>query len=185
MIELALLLSLGTSLPVQPAEPYQVRTEARSRLASPRRCDDGSSFRHADGSPNWDCELHGCSPHASICWSERLDFCYDESGDDAGVCAWGEVQTCNSRWTCFDLWTGCNGKYECHEEDSWIGCTDGTCTPKPTLKQQAAALAFVSPHEDDLVCPLDPRAIKRNVTPSISDLPDFTADDTVRGHGDV
>jgi len=192
VIEVALLLSLGASLPEPPAEAVGHSIVGPSRRRGPPRCDDGSPLRHPDGSPNWDCELRGCSPHEAVCWSDRLDYCYDESGDDAKICAWGKLQTCNSRWTCFDLWTGCDGKYECNEEDSWIGCTDGTCTPKPGISGQSAA------HSDQILdqisappvsetidaCPLEFRAIERGVTTTPQRLPDFGAGDTVGGHGD-
>jgi hypothetical protein len=92
-----------------------------------RRCDDGAPAWSDRGSPNWDCELHGCTPHEAICWSERLDHCYDVSGNDLGLCLFA-VETCNSRFTCFDLWLYCPGQYECTDEDSWIGCTEGKCT---------------------------------------------------------
>lgn len=179
MIELAFFLFH----PVPSATiPYQGGIEAATRRRSPVRCDDGSSPRDLDGSPNWDCELRGCSPLAPVCWSDRLDFCFDDLGDDMGVCAWAEPQHCDSRLTCFDLWTSCDGKYECHEDDSWIGCTNGTCTPKPSLITQSSSEAI----EECLpeISASSTLSIERTLGTS-RHLSVSAADDTVRGHGDV
>ena len=190
MIEIAFFLSLDATPSQavrtpqqQPYFLYHAPTiELPSRLRAPVRCDDGSNLKSPDGSPNWACEIHDCSPHEAVCWSDRLDFCYDEEGDDAGVCAWGEPQTCNSRWSCFDTWSGCNGQWECHESVSWVGCTDGTCTPKPRFASvpppvfaecalESSAISFVSN--------------EGGVIPIARDL--FTLDrtGTLGSHGDV
>lgn len=90
-------------------------------------CDDGTRAWGRDRTPNWGCERWGCGPLESLCWSDRLDHCYDVAGNELGVCEYA-VETCNSRFSCFDLWLYCPGEYQCHDEDSWIGCTNGTCT---------------------------------------------------------
>lgn len=89
-------------------------------------CDDGSLAWDSTGSPNWACTISGCSPHESSCWSERLDVCFDEDGEELGRCSYS-ADECHGRWECFDLWLYCEGEYECHESGI-IGCTHGTCT---------------------------------------------------------
>jgi hypothetical protein len=106
-----------------------------------RACDDGSSPWTATGEPNWDCEIDACSPHESTCWDERLDFCFDDSGDDAGICRWERQQTCDSVWKCFKLWANCNGRYTCKVSGSWVGCTEGTCDPIPRMMTPEPPLA--------------------------------------------
>lgn len=135
MIELVLFL-------LDPAPAHlsasDIELAATSAKRAPILCDDRSSPFGPDGNPNWDCELAGCTPFAPVCWSYRLDFCYDENGDDTGECAWGGAQTCNSRWSCFKLWAGCDGEYQC-DQASWPGCGSGSCTPVPALKPTTPA----------------------------------------------
>jgi len=183
-------------------EAYQTPLEASSRLVERVVCDDGSSPRRADGSPNWDCEIHGCSPHEPICWSDRLDFCFDESGDDLGICTYRPRKKCGSRWSCFDLWLYCDGVYQCHD-DSWVGCTNGSCTPKPTVQAssqgpdsvlyrgedeaanlcRAESLADPLLHAANAVWAAD--AVARNNAPGPRRLPGIALDGMKRGHGDV
>lgn len=129
VLELAFLLLLlpEISEASPAAQPLQDGREGPTRLQAPLRCDDGSNLYESDGAPNWDCELRGCSPHEWVCWSERLDHCYDDSGDDNGVCIAKKVTPCNSRWECFKAWANCKGEYQC-ESTSWPGCTKGSCT---------------------------------------------------------
>lgn len=142
MIELALFLSLGASAPaIVPMAPPP-GPQASVRIRAPLRCDDGSDLYRPDGTPNWDCELSSCSPHELTCWSERLDHCYDDSGDDNGVCSARKVTTCDSRWSCFKLWANCRGgEYGC-TQTAWPGCSSGTCTTaglKSTLPKKGAS----------------------------------------------
>lgn len=148
MIELAILLSLSASAPLvappaQPPQPQQAWPGGPDRRRAPLRCDDGSSVYHVDGSPNWDCELRNCSPHEFVCWSERLDHCYDDSGDDNGVCGARKVTSCKSRWGCFKLWANCNGEYTC-TQNAWPGCAEGSCTTA-TLKTSPPLSGAASP----------------------------------------
>lgn len=141
MIELALFLSLSTSVPelapthVAPSQlsklavsQQEARPTTPARFRMPPRCDDGSDIFRPDGTPNWECELQGCGPDELTCWSERLDHCYDDSGDDNGLCKERKVTTCNSRWSCFKLWANCRGgEYGC-SKSAWPGCGQGSCT---------------------------------------------------------
>jgi hypothetical protein len=121
----------------------------------PIACDDGSAPWHA-GLPNWDCELYECTPLDSLCWPERLDGCYTASGAESGACTI-ETSLCDSRLSCFNLWVHCGGTYECHEDDSWIGCTSGSCRsaasprPKPPAHVSDVGPAAVDPPEPDPV----------------------------------
>lgn len=99
----------------------------------PMVCDDGSAPWRA-GLPNWDCELYECTPLDSLCWPDRTAGCYSASGGENGRCMI-RTSTCDSRLSCFNLWVHCGGTYECHENDSLIGCTNGSCStallPRP------------------------------------------------------
>ncbi|MCA9707613.1 MAG: hypothetical protein KDK70_17305 [Myxococcales bacterium] len=92
----------------------------------PPLCDDGSSARNPDGTPNWSCSRQGCSAEEALCWDYRLDHCYGADGEDLGVCVI-EVAECSGRLACFDMWLFCAGEYNC-VEDGVIGCTKGTCS---------------------------------------------------------
>lgn len=92
-------------------------------------CDDGSRLFHPDGSPNWDCDLDGCSLLEGVCWAERLDFCFDDAGNETGACIWRERKKCNSRWTCFKLWASCDGRF-----DYDFNTGHGSCTPVPAVR---------------------------------------------------
>lgn len=182
MIELAFFISLdAVALVLTVPNFYQTQVKELGRRA-PIRCDDGSSPRRPDGSPNWNCEIRGCGPHESTCWSDRIDFCFNESGDDAGICLWEEPQTCKSILSCIDLWSGCNGEWSC---SSPIPCNDGVCTPKPKTKPKPETKPSVrAVHE----CALDGRAIQSepvNESTPAEDLPQANATDSVGGHGDV
>lgn len=117
MLKLALLLIGG-----------MVPTSTPSDLKAPDapRCDDGSDAYDEEGLPNWSCSRQGCSPEEGLCWDYRLDHCFDENGDETGSCLI-DVQECNSRWECFDMWFYCAGEYECIE-DGVVGCKRGKCT---------------------------------------------------------
>lgn len=113
MLELSILLAL---LPAGPTE----------LSAAPRpRCDDGSPPYDRRGRPNLDCVVDGCWPDEPICWSERLDHCFSEDGDDAGVCVF-TASTCDSWYSCFDLFLYCDGQWGCNSSSLGV-CTDGYC----------------------------------------------------------
>lgn len=136
MIELAFFLLDPVIAAMEPDRSPIVVSSGRN---AQKVCDDGTSVHRPDGTPNWDCQLRGCSPHEKTCWSDRLDFCRDSSGADRGICVYERsATTCKSRWSCFDLWAYCNGVYQCHD-DSYFGCTDGSCTPKPTAQRASVA----------------------------------------------
>lgn len=158
MIELAFFLSLSVPDIAPAAHPQGLPTS--SRLTAPLRCDDGSGLYQPDGSPNWECELLACSPHELTCWSERLDHCYDEAGDDNGVCSARKVTTCNSRWSCFKLWANCRGgEYGCNKP-AWPGCGEGACTTA-SLKgspPKKSASSSGAPHRATSPVRIEPRA---------------------------
>lgn len=136
MFGLAFLFYLSASVSASQTPQPQPGYLEVTRWRAPLRCDDGSSPFQSDGSPNWDCEIHECSPHEDLCWSERLDHCYDDNGDDNGVCGGEEVTTCKSKWSCFKLWVGCNGPYQCNS-GVWYGCDDGQCTERNRKSESA------------------------------------------------
>lgn len=195
MIALALLVS---NLLTVALGPDRDRIEAPSRPPAPGRCDDGTSSRGPDGSPNWDCEIRGCSPHAPICWSDRYDPCFGESGEDLGVCSEGPTEKCESYLSCFDLWVYCNGVYQCHEDDSLIGCTNGSCTPvtlpAPERRPDQIRGAFGDASYDFDECApsqgmdawvSEERKSAREIAPQPRYLPGTTVADTMGGHGHV
>lgn len=102
------------------------------------RCDDGSPLYTPEGRPNWDCWLAGCTPHDDICWSDRLDHCFDEAGNDRGVCVYS-TSRCDGVFSCYKLWFSCVGEYKCLESGPIVGCKKGTCTlaDKPATPQSA------------------------------------------------
>lgn len=139
----------GDVTPAEPSPAAQTRPSGPTSLRAPRLCDDGSAPWDPAGAPNWDCEIDACSPHELICWDERLDFCFDDSGNDAGICLWRAQQSCSSVWQCFKLWANCDGRYECQVTGSPFGCAEGTCDPVPRLKKQGRLRAPVAE------CPLE------------------------------
>jgi len=196
VIELALFLLLDpTSAHLADREAYHQPVERPVRL----RCDDGSPVWTPDGGPNWDCELAGCSPHEQVCWSDRLDVCFDESGDSNGVCKFAEPQKCDSRWSCFKLWASCDTEYTCEKPVGW-GCGGGTCASvqvvKPSLPWRPGTAQCMSP--TPTLAPgqsLSPGHFRHSFsassieaalggTPS-RDLLGTKPADMVRGHGDV
>lgn len=89
-------------------------------------CDDGSSPYDENGRPNVDCEIDGCTVIEPLCWSERLDDCYDVSGSDNGACVLRDKE-CDTAVGCFGLYLSCVGEWSC-EDSHWWGCGEGTCT---------------------------------------------------------
>ncbi|MFO7563143.1 MAG: hypothetical protein R6X02_10910 [Enhygromyxa sp.] len=88
-------------------------------------CDDGSSAYDENGDPNADCEINECVVMESLCWSERLDFCYSESGDDNGSCHLRD-KACGNGVSCWGLYIACVGEWSCRDPQ-WWGCGRGTC----------------------------------------------------------
>lgn len=88
-------------------------------------CDDGSSPYDDNGEPNLDCEIEQCAVGEPLCWSERLDLCYDDGGDDNGSCAF-EDKACANGVSCWGLYIACVGEWSCRETN-WWGCGEGTC----------------------------------------------------------
>lgn len=93
--------------------------------AESRRCDDGEEPFTVTGEPNWVCEIDGCSPLEANCWEYRNRHCYDEFGEENGTCEL-ERKTCQSKFSCFELWVGCAGYYKCTEAGT-LGCNEGYC----------------------------------------------------------
>jgi hypothetical protein len=90
-------------------------------------CDDGSSPYDENGQPKVnDCEINACVVAEPLCWSERLDLCYTESGDDNGSC-YMEDKQCSSSLGCWGLYIACVGEWNCRDS-YWWGCGNGTCT---------------------------------------------------------
>lgn len=114
--------------PDPPAPLLWSADAAAAPVTRARRCDDGSSPFLKSGAPNWACEIDGCGPLEPVCWLERVDFCYDEMGEDTGECEWEAPAKCSGLWSCFKLWVGCNGQWEC---TSGAPCTSGMCHPIP------------------------------------------------------
>lgn len=88
-------------------------------------CDDGASPYDRRGRPNIDCAIDGCWPDELICWSDRLDHCFSDDGEDLGVCLF-TTSTCGSWHSCFDLFLYCDGQWGCNSS-SWGVCTNGYC----------------------------------------------------------
>ena len=109
-------------------------------LGIPKRCDDGSSLFRPDGTPNWRCRLDGCPPLAPVCWPERLDFCFDEHGDDTGMCDY-EVRICKTKFSCFLEWAGCEGEWT-YDWTTGVGsCTTAQQKPSTTAPAPGSAHA--------------------------------------------
>jgi hypothetical protein len=89
-------------------------------------CDDGSSPYDENGRPNVDCEIEGCTVIEPVCWSYRIDRCYDESGSENGVCTLSQAD-CHNALTCHGLYLACVGEWAC-EDPHWWGCGEGSCT---------------------------------------------------------
>lgn len=88
-------------------------------------CDDGSSPYDENDQPNLECEIEACAVGEPLCWSERLDLCYDASGDDNGTCHLLD-KACASSLGCWGLYIACVGEWSC-EDTHWWGCGRGTC----------------------------------------------------------
>ena len=110
-----------------------VSTSMASEEPEEPTCDDGSAAWD-DGRPNFSCTLSGCAPHDRECWDFRLDYCYDETGKDMGICSFS-VETCSSILACFDMWLYCEGAYECTSDTS-VGCTSGSCTTDAEMGEE-------------------------------------------------
>lgn len=123
MLEYLVMLSLDHIPEFHPPPAVNVVADRRTR---PKQCDDGTSIYHADGTPNWDCELDGCGMLEPVCWSARIDFCFDEDGNETGECVWRTRQKCTTKWSCIKLWAGCDGPFE-YDWDTGVG----VCTPMP------------------------------------------------------
>jgi hypothetical protein len=89
-------------------------------------CDDGSSPYDKNGRPNIRCEIDGCSVIDRMCWSERLNYCYDDNGSDNGFCGLYEME-CHNGLSCSGMWLACVGQWAC-EDPHWWGCGEGSCT---------------------------------------------------------
>jgi hypothetical protein len=90
-------------------------------------CDDGSSLYDEQGQPRVnDCEIEACVVGEPLCWSERLDICYTEAGDENGSC-YMEDKSCTSSLGCWGLYIACVGEWSC-QDSNWWGCGEGTCT---------------------------------------------------------
>lgn len=205
MIELAFFLLLNPSISITlPApQPQQSHHHAPARLRAPLRCDDGHAIFEPDGSPNWDCELQGCSPHEALCWSDRLDHCYDENGDENGMCGGKKVTPCNSRWECFKSWANCTGEHTCDDTSGWLGCPKGACTTNeapvsPSPPGAASPASAKPPPKPPAKPPAQIRSSPRAPSPSPRgdayhkraasqgrDLPAVRTRGSVGGHGDV
>jgi hypothetical protein len=99
---------------------------AGTDLSVEKNCDDGSSPYAEDGQPNLECEIDGCTVLEPICWSERIDHCYDVSGSANGKCVLRD-KGCDSGLSCTGLWLSCVGEWSC-QDSHWWGCGKGTCT---------------------------------------------------------
>lgn len=88
-------------------------------------CDDGSSPYDESGEPKVDCEINACVVVESLCWSERIDACFDDGGDDNGRCHLQDKQ-CGNGVTCWGLYIACVGEWSCRDPQ-WWGCGKGTC----------------------------------------------------------
>ncbi len=119
--------------PSPPALPLWSTDLASTTVPEIRRCDDGSRPFHLDGRPNWGCRIDGCGPLELICWPERVEFCFDEFGEDTGECDWDAAtkaaKSCNGWYSCLKLWAGCDGTWGCAQ--AGVECT---CTPIPPTK---------------------------------------------------
>lgn len=124
-------------------------------------CDDGSSPRLPDGSPNWNCTIEGCSPHDMTCYEERLDHCRDEAQPAVDHCRY-QTTECKSKIACFDLWLGCPGEYKCLDEESWIGCNHAQCKTGRRLNTHHP---FTAPPKGETAPAPRPRAPLRVFTP--------------------
>lgn len=113
-----------------------------SQAAHAQFCDDGSAPITRYGRPNWNCWLNGCSPRSEICWSDRLDHCFDTDGRDLGVCSY-DVIHCEGYLSCFETWFTCTGEWGCDRLGS-VGCKVGHCTitDKPSQGTCGAASDF-------------------------------------------
>lgn len=149
MIEILMLIS---SLDLGPsASNYWTPDTAATITISPtKRCDDGASPVRRDGSPNWACEIDGCGPLERVCWSERVDFCFDEAGEDTGECAWEKPSTCSGVWNCFKLWVNCDGQWGC---EVGTPCTSGSCTPIPLFEPEPPSSAHACTDTCAETCP--------------------------------
>lgn len=134
--------------PDPPAPPLWSTDLATSTTSSTRRCDDGSKPFHVNGMPNWSCRIDGCGPLELVCWSERVDFCFDDGdGEDTGECDWDAATkgatTCDGWISCFKLWAGCDGTWACAQ--AGVSCS---CTPIPPTKMEPTpGSALVCPEE--------------------------------------
>jgi len=109
-------------------------------------CDDGSPPYSEKKEPNWSsCLIENCSPSTRICWSYRLDDCYDAAGRDLGVCRVRDAK-CQNVFSCFDLWLRCVGKWGCQDSSTSIpgACNQGTCSTREGAGSPSA-VGFGSP----------------------------------------
>lgn len=88
-------------------------------------CDDGASPYDENGRPNLECEIDACAVGEPLCWSERLDRCYDVSGTENGSCQLRD-KSCETGLGCWGLYIACVGEWSCKDEH-WWGCGQGTC----------------------------------------------------------
>ncbi|HLT34771.1 MAG TPA: hypothetical protein VK034_00765 [Enhygromyxa sp.] len=98
--------------------------EAESPPAEPV-CDDGSSPYDENGEPNLECEIDECAVGEPLCWSERLDICYDHGGAENGSCQLLD-KACRNGLSCWGLYITCVGEWSCRDSQ-WWGCGRGTC----------------------------------------------------------
>ena len=103
-----------------------------------RICDDGTAPYDEYGRPNLACKIEGCGSSEPICWSYRLNDCYDESGGDNGTCSFAS-ETCAGILACHAMWLTCYGEYQCNKTSFW-GCKQGTCTEKTKTETTAMTL---------------------------------------------
>jgi hypothetical protein len=89
-------------------------------------CDDGSFPYDANGRPNFQCKIDGCGPADRVCWPDALAGCYDDAGEENGVCLLA-TESCEGIVPCFGMWLACYGTWVC-EIPGVLGCKQGSCT---------------------------------------------------------
>lgn len=158
----------------RPSSNFDTANSAISFRELPqRRCDDGSYLIYPDGSINWDCELDGCNPLEPVCWDERLDFCFDDAGNDTGDCVWRARTECSTLWGCIKLYASCDGRF-----DYDLSTGRGSCTPIPRLRSAGQLRSTVSRRVNPLI-----HARERDRSPGPASLSKPKTPDSLGGWG--
>ncbi|MFV8750933.1 hypothetical protein ACNOYE_10350 [Nannocystaceae bacterium ST9] len=103
---------------------WALRLTMLDAIRSPR-CDDGSLLIRPDGSVNGRCMIDGCRFGSKVCWSERIEHCFDDEGLDIGVCLLEDTK-CDTVLACAWDFAFCDGEYECLVP-ALVGCQEGIC----------------------------------------------------------